>query len=94
MSFTQLGDQPRPLGLVETAHWGTFRQIASMGGSVKKGEHGTLVVYTNWFKVQDEKTGEEKELPFMKQYAHLGSIAQLRVVEALEPVSPPHKAAG
>ncbi|MFA5762786.1 MAG: zincin-like metallopeptidase domain-containing protein [Bacilli bacterium] len=57
------------MGQYGSPHWATFRQIASMGGSVKKGEHGTLVVYSSRFKVQDRKTGEEKELPFLKQYS-------------------------
>jgi antirestriction protein ArdC len=45
----------------ESAYWTTFRQVEKLGGAVKKGEHGTLVVFTNWFEVVDEKTGEGKE---------------------------------
>jgi antirestriction protein ArdC len=49
-------------------YWATFRQIKKAGGSVRKGERGTHIVFTNWFKVEDEETGEERQLPFLKSY--------------------------
>ena len=52
--------------------WMTFRQASALGGNVKKGEHGSLVVYANTFTKteQDEETGEEleQEIPFLKGY--------------------------
>jgi len=52
--------------------WMTFRQAKQLGGNVKKGEHGSLVVYANTFtkNEQDEETGEEveQEVPFLKGY--------------------------
>ncbi len=52
--------------------WMTFKQAKDLGGSVKKGEKGSLSVYANTFKKteQDEETGEEIEqnIPFMKGY--------------------------
>lgn len=52
--------------------WMTFRQAQELGGHVKKGEHGSLVVYANTFTKteQDEETGEDVEhnIPFMKGY--------------------------
>ncbi len=52
--------------------WMTFRQAKELGGHVKKGEHGSLVVYANTVhKTEiDENTGEETErdIPFMKGY--------------------------
>lgn len=52
----------------ECEYWATFRQINKAGGSVKKGEKGTPVVYTNWFEVEDDVTGKTKMVPFLKQY--------------------------
>ena len=49
-------------------YWATFNQIKKAGGTVKKGERGTTVVYTNYFEVDDEKTGDPKKIPFLKQY--------------------------
>lgn len=52
--------------------WMTFRQAKALGGQVRKGEHGSLVVYANSVtkKEEDEKTGDEveRQIPFMKGY--------------------------
>ena len=51
--------------------WLTFNQARELGAFVKKGEHGSPVVYANTFK----KTGQaedgsdvEQEIPFLKSY--------------------------
>ena len=57
-----------------TQAWLTFRQALSLGGSVRKGEHGTTVVYADCFTPEDEKrrareTGEEPgKIPFLKRF--------------------------
>nr|WP_081856761.1 ArdC-like ssDNA-binding domain-containing protein [Sphingobium sp. DC-2] len=57
-----------------TQHWLTFRQALSLGGNVRKGEHGTTVVYADRFTPEDEKrrareTGEEAgSIPFLKRF--------------------------
>jgi len=52
--------------------WMTFRQARELGGHVRKGEKGSLVVYANTITRTeiDEGTGEEEErdIPFMKGY--------------------------
>lgn len=54
--------------------WLTFRQALSLGGSVRKGEHGTTVVYADRFVPEDEKkrareTGEQaRSIPFLKRF--------------------------
>ena len=52
--------------------WMTFRQAGELGGHVRKGEHGSSVVYASTFKKseQDAETGEdiERDIPFMKGY--------------------------
>lgn len=52
--------------------WMTFKQAVAVGGCVRKGEHGSLVVYASTFKKAetDESTGEETErdIPFLKGY--------------------------
>lgn len=53
--------------------WMTFRQAKQLGGFVKKGEKGSLVVYANTITrtETDKETGdeEEREIPFMKGYS-------------------------
>lgn len=52
--------------------WMTFKQAQELGAHVRKGEHGSLVVYADTLhkKETDETTGEEveKDIPFMKGY--------------------------
>jgi antirestriction protein ArdC len=54
--------------------WLTFRQALSLGGNVRKGEHGTTVVYADRFVPEDEKqrardTGEDAQaIPFLKRF--------------------------
>ncbi len=52
--------------------WLTYQQSKELGGHVKKGEHGSLVVYASTFKKSeaDDTGGEvEREIPFLKQYS-------------------------
>jgi hypothetical protein len=53
-------------------HWMTYRQAQELGGQVRQGERGALVVYANTIKKTetDERTGEEAEveIPFLKGY--------------------------
>lgn len=54
--------------------WLTYRQAAALGGNVRKGEHGTTVVYADRFIPEDEKrpareSGEEAPaIPFLKRF--------------------------
>ena len=54
--------------------WLTFRQALSLGGSVRKGERGTTVVYADRFVPEDEKrrsreTGEDAHaISFLKRF--------------------------
>ncbi|MBX9653862.1 ssDNA-binding domain-containing protein [bacterium] len=51
--------------------WLTFQQARELGGFVKKGEHGTPVVYASSFtKKEENEQGEEteQEIAFLKEY--------------------------
>jgi antirestriction protein ArdC len=52
--------------------WMTFKQTLELNANVRKGEHGSLVVYADKIrrKETDSDTGEdtEREIPFMKGY--------------------------
>jgi antirestriction protein ArdC len=51
--------------------WLTYKQAAELGGQVRKGEKGSLVVYASTFtKTEAGENGEdvEHEIPFMKGY--------------------------
>ena len=49
----------------------TFKQALELGGSVRKGEHGELVVYANRItrtEIGDDGEETEREIPFLKGY--------------------------
>jgi antirestriction protein ArdC len=51
--------------------WTTYRQAAELGGQVRKGEHGSLVVYADRItRTETDDKGEdvERHIPFMKGY--------------------------
>ena len=51
--------------------WMTYKQAQELGGQVRKGEHGSLVVYANTItRTEKNDAGEdiEHEIPFMKGY--------------------------
>lgn len=52
--------------------WMTFKQAQELGAHVKRGEHGSVVVYANTFSKteKDAESGEETErdIPFLKGY--------------------------
>ena len=51
--------------------WLTFKQALELGGNVRKGEHGELVVYADRItRTETDDKGEEteREIPFMKGY--------------------------
>ena len=64
--------------------WMTYRQAQELGGQVRKGSKGSLVVYANTIKKTetDDATGEEveQEIPFMKGY----TVFNVEQVEGLE----------
>ncbi|MEV8467655.1 ArdC-like ssDNA-binding domain-containing protein [Fluviibacterium sp. DFM31] len=78
--------------------WMTFRQARELGGHVRKGEKGALVVYANKItKTEaDNETGEDstRTIPFMKGYT-VFSVEQIDALpahcyaKAAEPVLDP-----
>jgi len=77
--------------------WLTFKQALSVGGTVRKGEHGTTVVFADRFTPKGEqeapsgKDGEARSIPFLKRFT-VFNIAQCEGLPAdltatLAPVS-------
>lgn len=48
--------------------WFTFKQAKEAGGRVRRGEKSTSVVYFNTLEKEDEVTGEEVKIPYMRGY--------------------------
>ncbi|MCB1813884.1 MAG: DUF1738 domain-containing protein [Candidatus Competibacteraceae bacterium] len=74
--------------------WMTFKQAQELGAHVRKGEHGSLVVYASTFhKTEtDAATGEEiaRDIPFMKGYT-VFNVEQIEGLPAhyYAPAEPP-----
>jgi antirestriction protein ArdC len=57
-----------------TQNWLTFRQALRLAGNVRKGEHGTTVVYANRFVPDEERERAERDgdepntIPFLKRF--------------------------
>jgi len=55
----------------QSSLWMTFKQALELGGAVRKGETGTMVVFASRFtKSEADATGDEatREIPFLKAY--------------------------
>lgn len=58
-----------------TQNWLTFRQALGLGGNVRKGEHGTTIVYADCFVPDEERKRAERDgdepsaVRFLKRFA-------------------------
>jgi antirestriction protein ArdC len=77
--------------------WMTFKQAIELGGAVRKGETGSMVVFASRFtKTETDAAGEEfdREIPFLKAYS-VFNVAQIDGLpdhyygQNLEPVRDP-----
>ena len=59
----------------------TFQQAQREGSCVRKGEKASIVVFWKWITMEDEDTGEEKEVPFLRYF----NVFHLDQCEGLSP---------
>ena len=52
----------------DSSQWLTFRQAQNLGGHIKKGKKAIRIIFYKQIKVEDEDTGEEKEIPVIKPH--------------------------
>ena len=50
-------------------YWLTFKQAQDLGGAVRKGEHGTPIVFWKLWDKIDKKTGDKSTLPVLRYYS-------------------------
>lgn len=51
-----------------SAGWMTFKQAKALGGSVRKGEKGTAVVFWKFIEKEDKQTKETKKFALLRYY--------------------------
>lgn len=77
--------------------WMTFKQALELGGAVRKGETGSMVVFASRFtKTETDDVGEkfDREIPFLKAYsvfniAQIDGLPDHYYVQKVEPVREP-----
>ena len=75
--------------------WLTFRQALSLGGNVRKGEHGTTVVYADRFTPEKERERAARDgdqpgvIPFLKRFTVFNTDQCEGLTEPISYVTPP-----
>jgi antirestriction protein ArdC len=75
--------------------WVTFRQALSLGGNVRKGEHGTTVVYADRFIPDEERKRAERDgdepgaIPFLKRFTVFNTDQCENLPDELTTAPPP-----
>ncbi len=74
-------------------YWLTFNQAKQLGGNVRKGEHGTKIVFWKFDTFETETAGgetEERKSAFLRYYTvfNLEQTEGLKALLALPPASP------
>jgi antirestriction protein ArdC len=59
----------------ESRYWLTFNQAKAHGGSIKKGEKSSIVVFWKQLDTTDRDTGEAKKVPLLRYY-NVFNVAQ------------------
>ena len=66
----------------ETSQWITFLQVKKLGGSIKKGEKATRIVFYKKLVIADEENDKEKTIPLLKTHA-VFNLSQTKGLEHL-----------
>jgi antirestriction protein ArdC len=74
-------------------YWLTYRQAQALGGNVRKGEHGTKIVFWKFDKYETETADgetEERKSAFLRYYTvfNLEQTEKLKALLALPPARP------
>jgi antirestriction protein ArdC len=80
-------------------YWLTYRQAQALGGNVRKGEHGTKIVFWKFDKYETETAdgeAEERTSAFLRYYTvfNLVQTEGLKALLALPPAQPIESAEG
>jgi antirestriction protein ArdC len=68
-----------------SSYWLTFNQTKQRGGTVKKGEKSTMVVFWKLYDTKDRKTGEDTTVPVLRYY-NAFNVSQCEGIKAPDAV--------
>ncbi|MBL0869740.1 MAG: DUF1738 domain-containing protein [Phycisphaerales bacterium] len=60
----------------ESSYWLTFQQVQQRGGTVRRGERSTMVVFFKPYEVTDPSDGETKTVPVLRYFRVFNAQAQ------------------
>ena len=66
-------------------YWLTFKQAKAAGGTVRKGEKSSLVIFWKQVEKEDKETGEKIKLPVLRHY-NVFNVEQCDDIEAPDAV--------
>jgi antirestriction protein ArdC len=69
----------------KSPYWLSFKQAQDLGGNVRKGEHGTPVVFWKFFQTENKETGKTKNIPMLRYYT-VFNLEQTENVKQPDPV--------
>ena len=65
----------------ESSYWVTFNQAKQRGGSVKKGEKSSMVVFWKQYETEDRQTHEPTRIPVLRYYNVFNAQSQCEGLE-------------
>lgn len=69
--------------------WGTYRQVAERGGQVRKGEHGTLIVFWKQYRKQDPDADNGERSVFVLRAYSVFNAQQCDGLDEFQPHEQP-----
>lgn len=60
----------------ESSYWLTFQQVQQRGGTVRRGERSTMVVFFKPYEITDPSDGEKKTVPVLRYFRVFNAQAQ------------------
>ena len=66
-------------------YWVTFKQINRLGGRIRKGESGSVVVLWKWIEKVDPESGEQKGSVPLLRYYRVWNVEQTEGIQVPEP---------
>lgn len=83
---TQLPYRGINVMLLEPGEYATKKQIIEAGGKLKKNARFDIVVFWKWIEVEDEETGEVKQIPFLRYYKVYEINSQVEGLESKQKI--------
>lgn len=69
----------------DSSYWLTFNQAKQHGGTVRKGEKSSMIIFWKQYENKDRETGDEKKIPVLRHF-NVFNVAQVEGITAPDAV--------